>query len=184
MTKPKQQYLDILKDHPNFITIDPGARAGGGTGIASYIQESNADSTYTIRVSSFLPVEAATTHLQKCDDVIKQIKWWVVVKSPSVLEHDFNCSVFIEEPKYFDTAKGQVAVRSDKFTKLVFIYGRLFQLFSDRFPIVIPLKIADWKGQLSKKQVENRVKKILPESNYKGDEIDAVGMALYLKGLF
>ena len=164
----------------NFVTMDPGVRDGGGTGLALF--SVNPRITNPIKIEQFSPFRKNSDHNFKCNEVIYNIETYF--KRMRLLELVIEpTKVYIEKPQFFDTAKGQTAARSDSLFKLIYFYGRLYQLISSLGHTPIPLEIFKWKGQLSKSQVKTRVEKIT-NLEFKGDIIDAVGMGLHIKGLF
>ncbi len=105
-------------------------------------------------------------------------------------EMNHEAHVFIEKPIFYDTAKGYAAAKSDSLAKLIFLYGRLFQIATSTRRTkyrVIPLEIVHWKGQISKAMTKKRIRDSYPDidlSSKSEDEIDAIGMGLYILGQF
>jgi len=176
--KALKTYQDILKDYDYFITIDPGARTGGGTGVAVF-------NTVICPNSSRKPIETyqleskAPTWLEKVDEIANQLHSILNLN----IHKQTNPLCFIERPKFFESLKGQTAAKSDSLFKLCFVTGRLYGVIKSFNLDCVLLPIVDWKGQLNKTQVSTRIKRICGKS-WKGDVADAVGMGLYLKGLF
>jgi len=177
--KALKTYQDTLKDYDYFITIDPGARVGGGTGIAVFNTIICPNSSSKSPIETYQLESKAPLWLEKVDEIANELYHFVNL-------HLHSCTaplVFIERPKFYDTFKGQTAAKSDSLFKLIFVTGRLFQVIrSFNLPCIL-LPIADWKGQLNKKQVSTRIHRICGK-NWTKDQDDAVGMGLYLKGLF
>lgn len=173
--KALQEYQEIISYYDYFITIDPGARKGGGTGVAVFDTNSKYNGPCQIKqLESKAPI-----WLEKVNDIADQLHDLLKNHLPQTI-------VFIERPKFFESFKGQIAATSDSLFKLCFVTGRLYGVIRNFDLDCVLLLIDHWKGQLSKSQVSTRVEKICGQKykSYKGDVIDAVGMGLYLKGLF
>jgi len=163
------KYSKLLERHSRFACIDPGARVGGGTGVAIFQENVNCP-FYTEIIQSTLE-----SYDQRIVSIIERV-------AESFFVLPCGSPIFIEEPQYFDTFKGQTAARSNSLFKLIFFYGRLYERLRVTWH-VCPMKIIDWKGQLSKSKTEKRVQKLTGVA-FKGDVADAVGMGLFVKGLF
>lgn len=90
--------------------------------------------------------------------------------------------VYCEEPHYFDTHTGYKSAKREDFTKLVTSYGAIFATCILKHCTWHPVSIAKWKGQAPKEVIHARIKRTLPEKDYKDHEADAVGIGLYLRG--
>ncbi len=180
--KALKEYQDILKNYQYFITIDPGARKGGGTGVAVF----NLPICKTGKICDPSPIETyqleskAALWLQKVDDIADQL--FHIIKGTKGQGRG-QTLFFIERPKFFESFKGHTAATSDSLFKLCFITGRFYGVIRSFNLKCILLPINDWKGQLNKKQVSTRIHRICGK-NWPKDQDDAVGMGLYLKGLF
>jgi len=175
--KNLKTYQDILKGYDYFITIDPGARKGGGTGVAVFNHPTMLDQCPN-PLETYQLESKAPTWLEKVDEIANQLNEVVAQTT-----HSAKNLFFIERPKFFDSFKGQTAATSDSLFKLIFVTGRLYGVIKSFNLDCVLLPVNDWKGQLSKKQVSTRILRICGK-NWKGDVEDAVGMGLYLKGLF
>lgn len=94
--------------------------------------------------------------------------------------------VYCEMPEFFGTAGGFAAAQTDSLQKLCYLVGQLGFIFRDKGADFYPIKVTEWKGQLSKEVVMMRVIQILGSENcrnFKKDIWDAVGIGLYIKGL-
>lgn len=178
--KALKTYQTLLKDYNYFITIDPGARDKGGTGVAVFTTKLTDEHLTIISPLETYQLESkAPTWLEKVDEIANQL-YSIIALNAHKQVHPL---VFIERPKFFESFKGQTAAKSDSLFKLCFVTGRLYSVIRGFNLKCELLPIVDWKGQLSKKQVGTRIKRICGK-NWKGDVEDAVGMGLYLKGLF
>ncbi len=173
---PRELYQEVLKEYnsEHFFTIDPGARQNGGTGMAYFVLKNKH------HIASVIFSSKESTYDERVDEIVSSVIMSVRTYG--------NAPIFIEKPKFFDTGKGYVAAKSDSLGKLIYLYGRLCQaclMARSENGKIIPLEIAHWKGQLSKEQVKRRVMKARPKLDYSkisGDEIDAIGMGLYILG--
>jgi len=97
--------------------------------------------------------------------------------------------VVCEWPQSFTSAGGRAATGAGSIIKLAFGVGQVALMADACRAIFIPVKVAQWKGNLSKQIVIKRIKKRLtvarleylePESH----AFDAIGIGLFHKGLF
>lgn len=158
----------------NFLTIDPGCRKDGGLAIAIF------ENKQINPILTMAFVSAQSSFKQRQTEICRVFSYWLI-ENKSIYLLD---KVYIEKPQFFESAKGLTAARSNSLFKLIFTYGRLFQIIESQFGVknTHNLEINKWKGQLSKSQVEKRVKSAC-KKEYKGDICDAVGMGLFLKEL-
>jgi hypothetical protein len=168
------KYRQYLRGKSYFITIDPGARKNGGTGVAQFETK---EPFIALKLKTKLLKSNLKEHTNKCNMIIANFRnlmheWGVHKSTP----------VFIERPRYFDSFVGIAAAKSDSLFKLIYLYGRLEQVCLDLELNPIPMEIVDWKGQLDKKKVSNRVERMCGKK-FEGDVTDAVGIGLYIKGL-
>lgn len=154
-----------------FATIDPGSRANGGTGLAFFKKFNN----QPVVTRQFSGLQGHDWEIN-CDSILGQLEYFM-------LNYQFPLSadVWIERPEFMEGHKGLTAARTDSLFKLCCMYGRIWQLMHTMKYKPIGLKIVNWKGQLSKKQVQSRVETILGQKLKKNDDtIDAIGMGHYL----
>ncbi len=167
-------YQKMLRDYDYFITIDPGARDKGGTGVAVFDTEPHCDNY--VPIETYQLESKAPTWLRKVDEIANLLYHKVCDN------HHKKILWFIERPQFFNSFKGETAAKSDSLFKLCFVTGRLYGVIRSFNLDCVLLPVNDWKGQLSKRMVSTRIKRICGK-NWKGDVEDAVGMGLYLKGL-
>jgi Holliday junction resolvasome RuvABC endonuclease subunit len=95
-------------------------------------------------------------------------------------------TVFIEYPEFMpDSVKGYTAAAKGDLLKLTFLVGALAQALQAAGYRVVLVPVHVWKGQLSKKIVEARIKREIPEVvklNPKSHSWDSIGIGLYAKG--
>ena len=90
--------------------------------------------------------------------------------------------VYLEFPEYWSGSVGYQARESGSVFKLTFLCGGIFALLSEwsDVRIVTPSK---WKGQLSKKIVKKRLKRIYPDfvnEDLDHNVVDAIGIGHYM----
>lgn len=93
--------------------------------------------------------------------------------------------VYCEFPAFHGGTKGAVTASSGALVKLSWMVGFLDGLFTPEFIPFELVPVNKWKGQLPKEVINERIKKILPESvwkNFKKDTWDAVGLGLFIHG--
>lgn len=153
------------------LCIDPGI---GGTGLA-YFQKGD-EPTYTETLKS-----QSKTWTTVALNITYSLRGVIGGDCPDITP----LYVVIEWPSLWSgSAKSYSAgIKGDLF-KLTSLIGMLIHEcgayhYSDG---LILLPVADWKGQLSKKAVDARIKRVLGKK-YPNHVSDAVGMGLFLKGL-
>mgnify|MGYP007059543140 CR=1 FL=1 len=159
-------YQKLVKKYDgNFITVDPGGRKNGGTGISFF---SGGELTETS-----LWCSEEREYYSRSSQICRMFEF-------DLSKQRVAYPIFIEEPTFFDSHKGHTAARSDALFKLTMHYGRLYQIAQEHFT-TIPLKINHWKGQMTDKMVGTRVKRIFRHT-FQVYIQSAVGMGLYLTG--
>lgn len=164
------------------MSVDPGIR---GTGVALWDSSRWKDpEDEPILVSAFTPpgdlawIAAARWVMEGINALL------VGLPSPMKMK-----GLYIEMPQYFgvgNAAGEMVAARGD-LQKLAFMTGMISSFGWYKRCKIRPYEVNAWKGQLSKKQTEERIKKILPGLKVlkvANHGWDAVGIGLYAKGLF
>lgn len=178
--KALKEYQEIIFNYNYFVTIDPGARKGGGTGVACFSTRISRSITLDLPQETYQLESKKSDWLEKVDEISNQLSHVIRGSNGTGRKETL---FFIERPQFFDSFKGETAAKSDALFKLIFVTGRLYGVIKLYNLECILLPIDHWKGQLSKSQVSTRVERICGKK-YKGDICDAVGMGLYLKGLF
>lgn len=104
------------------------------------------------------------------------------------LFYNENCDDFaIEFPGFFESAAGTMVAKTGDLAKLTYLVGLICgtvqaQIFIRSFKLV---PVHEWKGQLPKSVVNERIKKILGEKTcekIKSHAFDAVGIGLHCLG--
>jgi len=93
--------------------------------------------------------------------------------------------VYIENSVYYaNTLKGQTAARSGALVKLSQFIGEIRHLLNRyyiKYELINPQK---WKGTLTKRAVKIRIQKRNPNIQASSHALDAVGIGLYMTGVF
>lgn len=97
--------------------------------------------------------------------------------------------IVCEWPQSFSSVGGRAASGTGSIIKLAFGIGQVALIADVCRAKFIPVPVAQWKGQLSKKIVIKRIKKKLPASRLEYLEPDshawdAIGIGMFCKGLF
>lgn len=96
--------------------------------------------------------------------------------------------VICEMPIFFSgTGGGVAAVETGSLQKLCVHIGTLAQAFQQRGIEFELVTVREWKGQLPKEVVIQRLKKMIPRPywrQYEADIWDAIGIGLWKKGVF
>jgi len=151
----------------NFLAIDPGSE---GTGLALWLLGKG---PYTTKILDY----AGHTWEEKCDYICMQLRY-------EIKQREWLRCIYCEQPQYMSTFKGHTSATSGSLYKLCTLFGRFWEISISLNKKFFPVEIPKWKGQLDKQKVKIRVDNILPGNDYKSHAIDAVGIGLYVKGLF
>lgn len=89
--------------------------------------------------------------------------------------------IYIEYPKFFQSATGLASAGSGDVFKLTFLVGVLAQTVRENDRIFKELPVNIWKGNLPKEVIIGRIKQRLGVE-YGNHVADAVGMGLFLRG--
>jgi len=146
------------------IVIDPGS---GGSGYSIWDMNWN-----LLSYGNVFPKEKE----------IWEIKVYEVAEELKRIAQKWRCNEgHIEYPAFFMTHNSGGVASSGALVKLAFFTG----VVCGTMPFLVKiLKVSEWKGNLPKKVVINRIKKILPTCKAKSHSWDSIGMALYLSGRF
>jgi len=152
------------------LSIDPGTN---GTGWASWDEKNWRKLVPPLNTGVIFPPRSLNWQ-DKVEFVAKQFEKYP--KIPTI-------KVYIEYPAFHESFGGEVVARSGALVKLTYLVG----FISSRFPKVLLVPVRNWKGQLPKTVVEERIRKLLGPvvcSSFKTHIWDAVGIGLYAKGFF
>lgn len=144
-----------------FGTIDPGAECAGavfkkGRVYRTHLFTGRKDSTWCDRASYAAETMAA----------------FMAVNLPA------KGRVYIEYPAFFESFGGQVSARKGSLVKLAVVVGMTFNACRGRGLRPQFVNVNDWKGQLKKKIIERRIRRVVPGIELKLHEWDAVGIGL------
>lgn len=94
-----------------------------------------------------------------------------------------------EQPEMFFSGKGIVTAASGSLNKLSFMVGAIWSVCMDEDVAFYHAPVTKWKGQLPKDVTIDRIKLLydaagMPYPKLKSHEWDALGIALWWKGLF
>lgn len=92
-----------------------------------------------------------------------------------------------EYPAFFDSVSGQMVAKRGDLVKLTFLIGYIAGMLHE-FGKCELIPVNEWKGQLPKSVINERVKQILGEKRWnllglKSHAVDACGIALFVLGL-
>jgi len=159
------------------MTIDPGVN---GTGVAIWDSHAGVPNNKIPIFANTMSIGGRMHWRNKVESYMHTIL--------SILDVYSGCNyVYIEEPIYMESAKGQVSARSDALEKLIYcasFYAGYLTAMNQKVEFI---RIIDWKGNMPKDVVERRIRKILGDSiceNIHNHAWDAVGIGLHLQGLF
>jgi len=157
----------------SILAIDPGLQMG-----YAYFPEGK---KYPTRAGLIKPEARGEDFFVQLHSTIAQFASLLMKFSPR--------DTAVEWPSYFGSLGGRAAAGSGSLVKLAFGIGKLAQISEAYGSNFVPVPVNKWKGQLSKKIVEKRIRKILPAARLKKlkpekDVWDAIGIGLFMRGLF
>lgn len=98
------------------------------------------------------------------------------------IEYDVD-RVYIEWPRFMPGYRGMKAANAGHLVLLVAAATSILNLYTDRNIDVTIIEVNEWKGQLSKSLIIERVHKVYPDLAYENitdHEYDAIGIGLYV----
>lgn len=90
--------------------------------------------------------------------------------------------VACELPQFFNSAHGTMVAAQEGLVKLTMLVGYFGGMCTHYGVSFSPIKVQDWKGQLPKEVVKNRIRKILRKKQHvllSKDMWDAVGIGIH-----
>lgn len=109
---------------------------------------------------------------------------WKFDEYLKTIEHIPNHTpAYIEKPAFQESDKGLVCARGGSLYKLIKAFVLQAYILERNNFKVIEVPVVKWKGQLDKKKVDFRIKKLI-DHEYAEHISDAVGIGLWVKGLF
>ena len=114
----------------------------------------------------------------------RELEWeakaYQVVARLGELTELFGCKEgYIEYPAFFQAHGACGVANSGALVKLAWFVGLVCGSLSFAPHLVT---VGSWKGQLPKKVVISRIKRLLPKVKAKSHDWDAIGIGLFLKG--
>lgn len=159
-----------------FVSLDPGQR----TGVAVWSEEARARRVPPISAALWTGGlgSVATTWEQRCQALSGRLENYLRGTNVS--------RVYCEMPAFFEGEKGHAAAAKGDVVKLAFLVGVYAGICHGQRVGFSVVPVRDWKGQLPKTVVIERIKRKLGKGCglYHGDQWDAVGIGLYVKGYF
>ncbi len=110
---------------------------------------------------------------------------YVASKVAQVLLKNYVTHVYCELPEYFADAHGVMVAKEGNLAKLILVVGMFWEAARHRDIPFHPIPVAQWKGQLPKFVVEERIRRIIPTVvalQPQSHAWDAIGIGLYAKG--
>lgn len=165
-------------------SLDPGL---GGTGWAYWNQRRRPAAVGVIRDKC-----KDDTLANRCAGIAYGLKATMrVEQSTSMLQSDWHRAmlsthIYIEMPQHMTNVRG-IAAQAGAIYKLTFLVGYLSRAV---FPCTVhTVTVGEWKGQLPKQLVQERIertlgKKVCRELDIKTHAFDAVGIGLYANGIW
>lgn len=169
---------------PALIAIDPGL---GSTGWAYWMEMEKGRARPPDRFGLVTP---------RRDDEFSE--WWESAEDRAddlwkAIEKDLKMGLVdieavCEMPIFFSgTSGGVAAAETNSLQKLCFLVGVYARMLTSHGVRFSPVTVRDWKGQLPKTVVAQRIIDRIGSRNCRGfkkDIWDAVGIGLYVKGVF
>lgn len=162
-----------------FVGIDPGQNTG--VAIFKEIELRLRQRPRPLFVDYTKPTAKAWE--DRVQQTLYQVQSWL-----QALPAKSRCKVIIEQPLFMETEAGSASARSDALIKLTLAAGALWgRLAANPFWDVNLIKVGDWKGQMPKHAVVNRLSKIVHQdwvTQIHSHGWDAVGIVLNDAGKF
>lgn len=157
----------------SMLAVDPGLQMGW-----AYFPEGK---KYPTKAGLIKPMTKGKDFFVQLHSTIAQFASLLIKFSPR--------DTAVEWPSYFSSLGGRATAGSGSLVKLTFGIGKLAQIVEAYGSNFVPVPVNKWKGQLSKRIVEKRIRRILPVAKLKKlkpekDVWDAIGIGLYMRGLF
>lgn len=173
-----------------FLTIDPGL---GGTGYAVFKDDPKEwmpHLTGVIQCSE----KQGTLWPQRQTEIMDKFNDNLIGTFYTSKDGWSIKKAYIELPAMFESAKGMACATGESgqdssLVKLAVLVGRLFESLDGESIHVEFIRVNDWKGTLPKKVVSARIQErlrlpVTAITRFGDHACDAVGMGLYVKGVF
>lgn len=157
------------------LSIDPGL---SGTGVAVWAYEEWEKLVPPVLTKNIYETKGLNHLSVRMDSLWENLwKWKLEATACAQIE-----GVMIEQPKDFDSVKGQAAAKESSIVKLSMLIGYLTCGFVSKGIPVLYVGVNEWKGQLPKDLVKNRLQSTFPDLKCESHSWDAVGIGLNRKG--
>ena len=174
-TYPKD--WEFLKDR-SVVIVDPGL---GGTGVAHWTSFARLDHD---KFKGKLPHETRIIEVKENIDWIGKADM-ITDRFEKFLKECCPCFAVFENQSVWDsTAAGYAAGKKGDIVKLAQLNGMMMRAAQKRNMNVHLLEVGEWKGQLSKDAVKQRIRIYTGiKTDYPNHVSDAIGMGFYLQGV-
>ncbi len=166
--------MPTLKKNSETATVDPGL---GGTGLAFWSNRTWSEKVPPLEIKN-LYAEGHTLWTDSANSLVKKFKAEIEARTVT--------RVYIEWPKFFSgSVKGWTATTQGDIFKLSYLIGMFAEVCRQLGIEVILVPVNDWKGQLPKRVVEQRIRAKIPgvlALRPTTHSWDAIGIGLKLKG--
>ena len=160
-----------------FVCIDPGIQ---GSGLAVF----NGKDLMPAKTAVFKAKSVKETWINRASEIVDQLEDFL-------LDNLSIKKAYIELPTFFTSAKGASCATGKNgddsdLVKLSVLIGRFYELFLGLKIEVEFIRVNDWKCQLPKEVVIQRISRRLKCSidTFPNHAADAVGMGLWVLGVF
>lgn len=173
----------------SILTVDPGV---GGTGLSLWNKDRWHTANGPIWCGNITPGRGPQDWLARVDRLCDKLHDFMIEWSlwgESGVTYGPVVEAYMEMPKFFsDKAAGTMVAETGDLIKLAYISGAIGQVIHNHEVILHHIRVDQWKGQLGKPIVIERIKKRLPgivqELNPKSHSWDSIGLGLWAKGRF
>ncbi len=165
----------MLVELTNVLTLDPGIYDTGWA-VWPFLSNQPGDMVYR-------PSQTGVSHIVRKGNSVRKASNTQCAWLRSVIQiHNINCVIIEQAEVWGGSARSQASATSGDLVKLITLIGRYDQVAAEECsadPVLVTVK--EWKGQLSKDAVKQRIRRAIDEE-YKSHDADAVGMGLSAQG--
>lgn len=152
----------------SIVTVDPGLT---GTGWAVW------DKNWELIDHGVIKAKSNLTPQQDRKQILSsRLHTQIAIFSPEIM--------YIEYPAKFSSVKGDMVAGRGDLVKLAQLVGYFHAYFNAKGLRTLDVTVNEWKGQMPKEAVMRRIKRLLPKVRPHSHDYDAIGLGLYLKGVF
>ena len=160
----------------SFISVDPGL---SGTGYAVWTNNRKPMYTGIVVPNKSIPKSSLTTLPPRGQSLYNQL--YAIWGAMTINKVNARITV-VEWPEFFQTSGGRVSAERGDLIKLTMAASIVCCVAWDCEHTVKMVPPRVWKGQLPKKLVITRIKRMIKGANYNSHEWDAVGLGLHHLG--